>query len=201
MKYSLKFFIVAIVFLKSNNLYSQPPGNFIEADSIMRLYSKDIREQSDKLVGKPFPDFSGLSLSNNFYNNAFFLRHVTLVIYWFTACPPCQSAFPFYNKMHVYSELNKNLQFISISKEDELQASKTALLENFEFPIIASTKEGNEIPFLEMGYPLYVIVDQKGNIQYVKSGGHTDLSKIKSFYEDVIIPKMTSLVCVVKSEE
>ena len=135
-------------------------------------------------VGKQYPMFSTKSLENEAITNQSLEGKVTLINFWFTGCAPCIAEFDALNSLYNKYKSNPNIQLISITRDDTEQALATAQKYQLTYPVCpVEMKECSRLNF-KAGFPTNIIVDQLGNIIYLKAGGSIDKNQIeKTFIE------------------
>lgn len=129
-------------------------------------------------IGKSFNKFSHTSIDGVAYSNDNLKGKITLINFWFAACPPCIAEFNDLNILHNNLKSNTNFQFISFAREPETAAKQTIEKYNLNFPVISLTKyECKQLS--NFGFPLNVVIDENGKIVFMKLGGPLAAEAVK----------------------
>ena len=129
-------------------------------------------EQTQSLIGSPLPEFSLLGLDGVRENIKQWQGKALIINFWGTWCPPCKREIP--ALIDLQSNYQRHgLQVIGIAL-DRLEPVKDYVNENgINYPILLGDDAidiaqllGNDMGLL----PYTVIVDQIGNVAYVKNG-------------------------------
>lgn len=124
------------------------------------------------LIGKKFPDFHAETLNGSEVNLEDFSGSALVINLWFRNCPPCMAEIPGLNKLYdKYSK--KGVQFLSFTTDSP--GVVEYMLENeqpFKFDIVPNAKEVIYHDLnLTYGFPTTIILDNKGYIKYISTGG------------------------------
>ena len=189
-----KLLIVGFILLYSL-LYSQSDNYKHEIYGCYDKTSKlNFIERGDALcdciVGIEAPNFKAVTINNDSIELYNYKGYVVVLNFWFVSCAPCIAEIPGLNDI-VKKYSNDSVKFISITKD-----SKDYILnyfskrKHFDFEIISNDEDIFREIFLfgvGFGYPTTVIIDKKGVIRYVKSGGYSD-KRAKNDVKDKLIP-------------
>lgn len=129
-------------------------------------------EQTKSLIGSPLPEFSLLGLDGVRENIKQWQGKVQVINFWGTWCPPCVREIPaLINLQEAYQR--HGLQVIGIALDKPAPVEEYAKEKGINYPILLGEEAldiaqllGNDMGLL----PYTVIVDQAGNIAYVKYG-------------------------------
>jgi peroxiredoxin len=192
----MKPILLAIfIILKTTFCFSQTKEEKLNLD--IEHYMDSINKARDLWIGKPFPEFSLMDLSSKKIDNEILKNKVTLIVYWFTGCVPCNIAFPEYNRFNDSTKTN-NVNFLTFTKDKIELAKQTAKKQKFQFNILPFNISDNNYPDFKSGYPLYIIVDKNGIISYIHSGGSPNLAQAKIFFDTEIYPRVDILLKIKK---
>jgi len=103
--------------------------------------------------------------------------------FWASWCPPCRAEFPSIQKFYDQYKENKDLVFITVNLDEEVDAGKI-YLEKEQFSVPFLVPNGN-IPneYFSGSLPTTVVLDKAGKIR-MHHAGMADYSK-DSFYEEI----------------
>jgi thiol-disulfide isomerase/thioredoxin len=152
---------------------------FINANCQVNDSLKKMEEQREfnegyfeNITGKVLPAFSAKDLNGKIYTGSTITNgKVTFMNFWFSSCEPCIIEIPNLNRLYQMVKGDPNVQFFAITWDTEEQAKETIKKYNIEFPVlIISQTEANKVNF-GRGYPTNMVLDKKGQIRSVLSGG------------------------------
>jgi len=124
--------------------------------------------------GEKAPKFKGYTIDGDKITNRDLRGKVTLVDFWYVACPPCIKSIPVLDSIaRVYKY--KNVQVLGmnpVDSEDDIRRIKD--VGSLSYPTIMVD---NHIPdkFEVRVYPVYYIIDEAGKIAHTQSGYNEDL--------------------------
>ena len=146
------------------------------------------------LIGKTIPAFELKSIQGNSYTNESFKNKITVINFWFEACPPCiaemNSLEQLYNDFKQYS----NFQFLSITYENTAAINKLAEEYKITYPVLSTTTDSCYYLNFKKGFPTTVIVDGNGLIVFFTIGGHTDTNLADLYFKTNIYPLLNSML-------
>ena len=147
-------------------------------------YHKYYIERQQKNIGKQYSTFNAESLLGVKYTNENLYGKVTLLNFWFEYCEPCIAEFPNLNDLFL-KYCNNKFQLLSFTKDDSDETKLTVNKHNLVFPVICvSEKECYRLNF-QSGFPTIIIINPKGQIIYIKSGGELDFNKRKNYFTEL----------------
>ena len=174
-------------------LVGQDQSSFVE--QINKCYSnpnfKDILyrigNEKECYRGLKFPDFELSSINGETISNQTIEGKVTVINFWFTACPPCLEEIPKFNRLinEINNRRNEEIVFIAPSSDDE----ETILKFLKQYGELRSIILPNALSFFrttlasKSGFPTTIVVDKSGNIKEYHSGGINDFGD----FRDLII--------------
>ncbi|KUJ54619.1 TlpA family protein disulfide reductase [Chryseobacterium aquaticum] len=147
------------------------------------LFNSKIEEQKSDNIIKVSENFSVKAESGIIINTSELKGKVVFINFWASWCPPCRAEFPSVQKLYEKYSGNKNLVFLTINLDDQVEKGKM-YLEKEEFTVPFLIPNGN-IPkdFFGGSLPTTVVLDKSGKIR-MHHTGMADYSK-ESFYEEI----------------
>lgn len=177
------------------SLFLFPVLIFAQPSDIKQRPVVDYEDKSASTIGKPFPDFSVVTLDGKTVSEQALKGKVTLVNFWFEGCAPCRAELDALCKLYAKYKDNPNVELISFTKDDVEIAKKAVQKYNIPYVVCAlPSKECNRLKYEQGSYPTNIIVDRSGNIAYFKSGGYVDKEKVEQYFEEVLKPKILELL-------
>jgi peroxiredoxin len=147
--------------------------------------SKQFLFRETQSVGKPFPLFyvktDGVTWTNDSLKGK-----VVFINFWFESCPPCIAEMGPLNELYEKVKDSSNIVFMSISTESP---EKIKLLKaKYHIPYTVASLSKKECYRLNQdnGYPTTIILDKKGVIRFLKSGGYMDEEKVHRFITEEV---------------
>ncbi|WP_420577286.1 peroxiredoxin family protein [Ekhidna sp.] len=128
----------------------------------------------------PAPEFSVEDIYGNKYTLADLKGKAVVINFWFIGCAPCIVEMPGLNKLVELYE-DEDVVFLAFALDSKSSLENFLEKKEFKYNIIASSREIADM-FDVTGYPTHVILDKKGNVRSVLSGGSKDR------HEDLIPP-------------
>lgn len=133
-------------------------------------------ESKECIVGQSLPIFEGTTIDGYVINNQAIKNKVTVINFWFTACPPCIAKLDGLNKIVEKYNQREDVVFLSFTRDTE-----EILNEDFfphhklDFEIIPNAESLILQTFKSWwGFPTTFIVDKSGKVFKVLSGGKTN---------------------------
>jgi len=184
------FLFIAIVFIFTQNIFAQE-SSFLQ--NVKTCYEQDsfkdfmyrIKQEHNCFLGQEIPDFTKKDIKDNLIRKKDIIGKVTVINFWFTACPPCLDELPDLNKLA--SEFSEGqCVFIAPSTDDKKMINE--YLKNYEFNYIiipdANSWFREELGSFS-GFPTTMVLDKKGiirgyfgeglTIQSIKKDGKFDI--------------------------
>ncbi|MFC4635903.1 TlpA family protein disulfide reductase [Dokdonia ponticola] len=94
---------------------------------------------------------------------------VTVVNFWFKECKPCIQEMPELNELVSSFKSNENVQFFGFSTTEKDQLPSFFEKHDFDYRIIPDS-QSYAMATGVTGYPTNMIIDQQGNITFLKTG-------------------------------
>jgi thiol-disulfide isomerase/thioredoxin len=127
-------------------------------------------------IGSLAPDFALKDINRNTVRlSSFYKNQYVLIDFWASWCGPCREDFPFLKEIYTKYK-NKGLEFISISRDENLQSwKKTIEKEKIEIWKQISTKENKstiEEIYVVTAIPVKILINKQGIIigRWIGSG-------------------------------
>lgn len=96
---------------------------------------------------------------------------VTFINFWFEGCAPCLAEKEALDSIYRKYSINKRFRFLSFTFESPEKIAAFVKEDKIGYPILyISRSEINRLNF-EHGFPVSMVVDAKGFIRYIVSGG------------------------------
>jgi len=187
----MKVITVLLLVFFTSNISSQ--NNFKK--SVEKCYNQKefnnigyrLEHEKECFVGLEFPDFIIEDANGSFIARDQLKGKITIINFWFVACAPCIAEIPGLNL--IYNEFKgDNFLFIAATTDDT-----ETVKEYFEdrdidlkFNIVPNSLDWfrNELGF-KSGFPTTIIIDRKGIIRDMFSGGRTDHRAIEDIYNRI----------------
>jgi len=145
--------------------------------SSIDFQKKRIRDKHQKrcYIGQEMPDFEIYTMDGQLIDNKTIEGKVTVINFWFTACPPCIAEMPGLNQV-VQKYSPDEVNFIGASTDSHETISKFVKRKgNFGFTLVADAYPFfSDVLYIQSGFPTTLVIDQDGMIQYFYAGGLAD---------------------------
>ena len=151
-------------------------------DSLMEARSK-------AAVGTSFPKFAAPS-KGKLINNEHLSGKVVLVNFWFEGCAPCLAEFDALNELAEKFKAQKDFEFISFTWDNSETINRVKEKYKLKFKVLSA--DANECRRLNLnnGYPTTMVLDRKGIIKYIVSGGNTDPARAREFVMNTLVSEI-----------
>ncbi len=177
-----RWLIVSFLFLSIcvQHAFSQDSGYKKSVDDCYNSYDFQkeryrFKHQKECYIGQKIPDFEIYDMDGKLIDNYSIQGKVTVINFWFTACPPCIAEMPGLNEISKkYSDDEVN--FIAAST-DNTETLKRFIDRKgkFGFELVPDASQFfYDILYIHSGFPTTIIIDEKGFIQYFYAGGLAD---------------------------
>ena len=150
-------------------------------------------QQKNLSVGDAAPEFSLTSIEGAKLTLSQMRGKVVLVAFWATFCPICHAEIP---KLNAIAETykGKDIVFLGVTTEKAPVITSHLKKNPFGFTIVPDgfglmmqygdkTKDGR----MDMGYPNYYLIDQKGTI-VLRGSGYDKTAGIETKINDLLAP-------------
>jgi peroxiredoxin len=156
-----------------------------------RLINLDslVEARSKAAVGKSFPKFV-VPGKGELINNERLMGKVVLVNFWFEGCAPCLAEFDALNELAEKFKDQKDFEFISFTWDNAETIKRVNEKYKLKFKVLsADTNECRRLN-LNNGYPTTMVLDRKGIIKYITSGGSTDPARAREFVMNTLVSEI-----------
>lgn len=119
-------------------------------------------------IGKDFPEFELSTLGGEKINLKSLKGKVVFINLWFTACAPCIEEIPELNKLK--EKYADKVEFYAITFDDADKVNKFLKKRDFKFNHIIGADSFVRNTLQNKSFPLNIIIDKEGIIQYVNGG-------------------------------
>jgi peroxiredoxin len=144
---------------------------------------KTIASDTDRNAGaKPYPSFTIKGPAGTLSNETL-KGKVVFVNFWFAACPPCIAEFEGLSEMYNRLKDNADFEFISFTFESPEVVQRVKEQYQLPFPIYSISEEECQRLSLQNAYPTNIIIDKKGLVKYVHTGGKVSKTEAKAFVD------------------
>ena len=138
----------------------------------------------DRLIGCQFPDFTVKSMDGNTIAFSELKGKVIVLNFWFKTCEPCVAEMPTLNRL-VEDYKNTGVVFIAFSRDEANQLSDFLKDHRFDYWIIPKQFDIEEKFCLLFGYPEQMVIDRKGKVRKIFTGGFTDERAMSAPYDSL----------------
>ena len=160
---------------------------FTATSQTLNLDSLDnaIKTQQRALIGKPFFFLELTTLTGELITPAILKGKIVVYNLWFTACSPCVAEIPALNKLK--ASYREGVEFIGLTFNFKEDLTRFLKANPFEFKIVSIPRRDLESK-ISFAYPTTVIVNKKGKIIYLESGGSVDPTKADAAIQETVKP-------------
>lgn len=187
------FFIIVLFFLFPV-LASAQETDFKEIVKKCREESSKLREQEDLelsfdcYIGATAPNFQAKTITGESIELAKLRGQVVVLYFFYHSCgDPCNGQIPALNEV-VKKYRFDDVKFLALADDSEPELVEAFLREQeFEFKVIPqATDIIYETFYNPAGFPSLFVIDRKGKIQYLSSGGSAEKEQIKARKDNLI---------------
>lgn len=120
-------------------------------------------------VGNPAKTFDLVDYDGNRVTSEGLEGKITVVNFWFKECKPCIQEMPELNELVSAFKENENVQFLAFSLTEKDRLPSFFEKHSFDYRIIPDSHSYAR-EYGITGYPTNMIIDQKGNVAFLKTG-------------------------------
>lgn len=133
------------------------------------------KHQNECYVGNYIPSFEIFTMDGKLINNESLKGKITVINFWFTACPPCVAEMPGLSQVSKkYAKEDINFIAASIDSYETIERfiKKKG---NFGFTLVPDASNlFYETLHIQSGFPTTIVIDEEGIIQFFLTGGLAD---------------------------
>ena len=120
------------------------------------------------LIGTPYPDFAHSGDDGIIYSKKKMLGKKYYINFWFEACHPCMEEM---NSLMILNNKlqNTNNEFISFTWDPPSTIKRVREERKLNFIIIPISREECSRLNFNNGFPKHIVVDERGNVEYISS--------------------------------
>lgn len=140
----------------------------------------------DCLEGYSIPEFEASTIAGDKIDRSYFEGAVTIINFWFIACPPCIAEIPGLAAL-AEKYAGEDVRFLAIGRDGNSDV-ENFLGDNFwPFDHIVNAGSLMEDPFhVVWGFPMTLVVDKNLTIVKAFSGGKPDESAVEEIQQKLI---------------
>lgn len=177
-----RWIILSFLFLSisAQNAYAQDSTYNETVDDCYNSYDFQkeryrYKHQKECYIGLKVPQFEIYDIDGKVIDNYTIQGKVTVINFWFTACPPCIAEMPGLNDISKkYSDEEVNFIAASTDNSETLQRFIDRKGQ-FGFTLVPDvSKFFYDVLYIHSGFPTTIIIDEKGFIKYFYAGGLAD---------------------------
>lgn len=157
---------------------SQPLNGKDDVEARIEKSGKVLKE----LVGCEAPDFKVTTITGEHLSLSQLRGKVIVINFWFESCAPCIAELPALNKL-VDEFQQQDVVFIAFGKDPEFRISKFLTEKKFNYKMVSGKYDLVNDFCVIAGWPMNMVVDKNGIVQYIKPGGYTDERAKTAAYE------------------
>lgn len=152
-----------------------------------------LKRMDDCYTGMKIPDFKTLTISGDTIDTKKLKGKILVINIWSLWCGPCVAELPGLNDI-VDKYKDKNIEFIALTHEKKESIDKFLNKEHrFLFKIVPDAKNIYYNQLDSFGFPRTMIIDQKGIIRKVFSGG-VNSKQAPDIIKQKLIPLIEKLI-------
>lgn len=150
-----------------NNLYYKL-GTEVKKSFAGKQLAERLLDFKNSRIGSLAPDFVLKDINHNTIRlSSFYKNQYVLIDFWASWCGPCREDFPFLKGIYAKYK-NRGLEFISISKDENLQSWKKAIekekIEIWKQISIKENKNTIEDTYVVTAIPVKILISKEGII-------------------------------------
>lgn len=126
-----------------------------------------------KLVGCEAPEFNVKTMNGETLSLRELKGKVIVINFWFESCAPCIAELPALNRLaNEYKE--REVVFIAFGKDSEFLINRFLADREFNYKIVSGKYDLVNEYCVIAGWPMNMVIDKNGIVQFIKAGGYTD---------------------------
>lgn len=145
-------------------------------------------QQSQKvlqsLIGCNAPEFSAKTIDDVTISLSSLKGKVIVVNFWFESCAPCIADLPALNKLA--SEFkDREVVFVAFGRDADERIKKFLESKTFNYQHISRRYDLSYDYCVIAGWPMNMVIDQKGIVRYIKAGGYEEKRSPTFAYDEM----------------
>jgi peroxiredoxin len=144
---------------------------------------KNEKEELQKLLNKPAPDFSLSDLSGKVWKLSALKGKIVVLNFWFTTCPGCVQEMPELNQLKKRFTVS-DVVFLALTFNDAETIRVFLKNHPFNYTILPKAQPVCNAYHIN-SYPTSVIIDPKGIIRFLQVGGTDIKEKLTKLITDI----------------
>jgi len=169
------------------------PMTKAHAQAVADSFDYYFNKRKEAVIGLQYPEFSFTTGKGKTFSNADLEGKISYINLWFEACPPCIAELNALNSLYLKYRSDKHFVFISFTFEPPERVKVLKKKYHLLYPVISISKEESYRLNQNFGFPVNIILDKKGVIQYLNCGGETNKEKVKQYFQQTVYTKINSL--------
>jgi thiol-disulfide isomerase/thioredoxin len=176
-----------------------------EAKRVKRLIGPPPAPPSE-LLGHAVPEFNFTGVNAKAVSRASLAGKVAVLDFWFTACAPCQQAFPMLNQVYQKYKNSDRVVFVAVSIDppevEDVRLGETARQWGGEFPLARDTARHADSVFHIPGAPSLIVLGPDGTVQDQEVGLNPKLATdLPAVIEALLAGKSTAADAKARAEQ
>jgi peroxiredoxin len=192
----MKFLLVILTFFLTACNQAQPILTYEEG----RANCDRIREDKQKavpgsfvyvspdcMVGAQIPEFESRTLDDLLMNRQKLEGKITILNFWFIACPPCVAEIPGFNAL-VEKYGTDRINYVAMGRDDAEDITAFLKGNPWKFEILPDNHNTiHELFKINWGFPTTFLLNEKAEIILAFSGGKSDETAVQEI-QDMLVP-------------
>ncbi len=182
-----------VIYKLSSLNVDEVPASIFDTDSYTLQYRDDLEQNENEsksgLIGKEAPTIKFKALESKNREIYDWKGKITIINFWFIACPPCIKEIPLLNQFVDKYKNNPNIRFLAITfnNKEELKFFRDKF--QFDYEIIPYGRDIID-QFQIKGYPNHLLVNPDGIIVSQEVGNNPFVAEnFSKLIEDMLLEK------------
>jgi peroxiredoxin len=150
-------------------------------------YAEYLEKLQARVLDTKFPSFR-VKTGSTTLSDSSLQGKVVFINFWFAACPPCISEMKGLNQLYETLKGNKDFFFLSFTSDSETVIRHTKAKYNLKYPVIRLDEAECRRLNFNSGFPLSIILNKEGKIQFFSPGGSIDENASTKEIMEVFLP-------------
>jgi thiol-disulfide isomerase/thioredoxin len=152
------------------------------------------KSESERLVGKSFPEFIATTPARVNCTNKNLNNKVVFVNFWFAGCLPCMYEMKALNDMYDKLKDKEDFQFLSLTFDPDTTIQKMIGKLKIPYNVFHLDKEECKRLNFGNGFPTSMVLDRNGVIRFFTTGGVLDEDYMADEMKRTVYPKIVELL-------